>query len=52
MKAFIAAIVVTVVIAVGADYILNNEMGYAADEVFSVDGVSLPEEKVPGRKYW
>ncbi len=41
MKAFLAALVVMAVIAVGADYALQNA-GYSAEEVFKTENVRLP----------
>ncbi|MEO1494843.1 MAG: hypothetical protein AAFV19_22070 [Pseudomonadota bacterium] len=43
MKAFLAAIVATIVISFGADYLLNHGLDFAADQAFSLDGVSVPE---------
>lgn len=47
MKAFLAALVALVVISFGADYLLHEELDFAADQVFSLEGVSLPEKKEP-----
>jgi hypothetical protein len=52
MKAFLAAVIAMIVISFGADYILHHGLDFAADEAFSLEGVSLPEGEVPGRKYW
>lgn len=44
MKAFLAAIVATVVISFGADYLLNSGLEFAADQAFTLDGVSVPQK--------
>jgi len=44
MRAFLAAVIALVLISFGADYALNKA-GYSADQVYSLEGVSLPAPK-------
>lgn len=43
MNAFLAAMVAMIAISFGADYLLNHGLDFAADEAFTLDGVSVPE---------